>query len=92
MSESDRRYEVSPEVAQREIEGQLLLLTPNDDVLYTLNGTGRLAWERLVAGASRHEIVETIVATYGIAAEKAASDLDAFARELEKKGVLSRAS
>jgi hypothetical protein len=83
-------YELNSDVAHREIEGQVLLLTPDDDVLYTLNGTGKLAWELLASGASPREIAARIAATYAIDLETAERDVAAFLDELERRGVVSR--
>jgi len=83
-------FELNPEVAHREIEGQLLLLTPDDDVLYTLNGSGKLAWEMLARGAGVGEIAARIATTYGISLEAAARDLSEFCAELERRGILTR--
>ena len=82
--------EVSPDVASREIGGQLLLLTPDDDVLYTLNGSGKLAWEMLVRGIGVGEIAASIATTYGITVEQAGRDLADFCKELERRGILVR--
>jgi len=83
-------FELNPEVAHREIEGQLLLLTPDDDVLYTLNGSGKLAWEMLARGSGAGEIAARIATTYGISVETAARDLGEFCGELERRGILTR--
>jgi hypothetical protein len=84
------RYDINPEVAYREIEGQVLLLTPDDDVLYTLNGTGKLVWELLVSGSTPKQIVERTASVYGIPVETAERDVAAFLDQLERKGVVSR--
>jgi hypothetical protein len=84
------QYDINPDVAHREIEGQVLLLTPDDDVLYTLNGTGKLAWELLADGSTPCEIAERIASTYAIPVEVAERDAAAFFDELERKGVVSR--
>jgi hypothetical protein len=81
---------INPDVAAREIEGQLLLLTPDDDVLYTLNGTGKRVWELLVTGAAPREIAATIAARYGVPLADAERDVAAFVAELEGKGVVLR--
>jgi hypothetical protein len=86
----DDTFDLSPGVAHREIEGELLLLTPNDDVLYTLNGTGRLVWEMLLRGADRDEMAARIAATYGVPVEVAGGDLAVFFADLERRGVLLR--
>jgi hypothetical protein len=68
----------------------VLLLTPDDDVLYTLNGSGRLAWEMLARGAGIGEIAARIAATYGISVEDAGRDVGEFCEELERRGILVR--
>ena len=35
---------INGEIAHREIEGQILILRPDDNFLYTLNGSGRFIW------------------------------------------------
>lgn len=87
---AEGEFRLNPDVAHREIEGQLLLLTPDDDVLYTLNGSGRLAWEMLTRGVGLGEIAARIAATYGIAVEDAGRDVAAFCAELERRGVITR--
>ena len=37
-------------VAHREIEGQIVLLLPDDYELYTLNASGKLVWQELLEG------------------------------------------
>lgn len=83
-------YDAHPDVAQREIEGELLLLTPNDDVLYTLNGSGRLVWERIARGDGLATITDELVSVYGIPIEVARTDVQAFVAELEAKGAVTR--
>ena len=86
----EHEFELNPDVAHREIEGQLLLLTPNDDVLYTLNGTGRVAWEMLLRGAGLSEIATHMASAYGISIEDARRDVAAFFADLERQGVIVR--
>ncbi len=83
-------YDANPDVAQREIEGELLLLTPNDDVLYTFNGSGRMVWERIARGDGLATITDALASDYGIPIEVARADVQAFVAELEAKGVLTR--
>lgn len=81
---------INPDVACREIEGQLLLLTPDDDVLYTLNGSGKRVWELFATGATPREIAATIAGTYGVPPADAERDVGVFFTELEGKGVVLR--
>jgi hypothetical protein len=85
----DQAWVMNPDVAHREIEGQLLFLTPDDDVLYTLNGTGKRVWELFAAGAGPGAIAATLVATYGIPAAQAERDVAAFFTELAARGVVT---
>jgi hypothetical protein len=59
-------------------------------VLYTLNGSGKLAWEMLARGAGVGEIARALRRPYGISVETAARDLDEFCGELERRGILTR--
>jgi len=83
-----RRYSVHEAIAVREIEGQILLLTPNDDVLYTLNKTGHFIWELLVKGMVVAQMVETLVSEYHISREKATNDLLNLLQQLEEKAII----
>lgn len=87
----EHAWVIDPDVASREIEGQILFLTPDDDVLYTVNGTGKRVWELFAAGAVPRDIAATLAATYGIAPDDARRDVDAFFAELAAKGVVRRA-
>ena len=82
-------FDLNPEVAHREVEGQWLLLTPNDDVLYTLNGTGRVVWEMLLRRSPVGEIAAHLATTYGISIDDARRDTGAFMAELERLGVVT---
>lgn len=86
----EHAWVINPDVAHREIEGQLLLLTPDDDVLYTLNGSGKRVWELFAAGVAPREIAATVAATYGVPLADAERDVDAFFAELAGKGVVLR--
>lgn len=88
MDEMVAEYEMNPDVSQREIEGELLLLTPNDDVLYTLNGSGRLVWERIALGDGLATIIDELASVFCIPIAAARTDVEAFVAELEGKGVL----
>jgi DNA-binding NarL/FixJ family response regulator len=87
---SQSRYEISPSIAHREIEGQILLLTPDDDTILTLNGTGAFAWGLLSRGASADEIVRALAARYACPLERLAPDVDAFLSDLESHGIVRR--
>jgi hypothetical protein len=52
------------------------------------NAAGTVLWAALAEGASRQELVERLVAEFGIDADTAARDVDAFVIELKSNGLL----
>lgn len=53
-----------------------------------LNESGCFLWEQLEKGAQKTELTEALVAEYGIPAESAAADTDAFLNTLWTNGIL----
>lgn len=52
-----------------------------------LNDTGLLLWERLVVGAEKDALVQTLLDTYEVTEDVARRDVDAFVKLLESAGV-----
>lgn len=52
-----------------------------------LNDTGLLLWERLVVGAEKDALVQTLLETYEVTEDVARRDVDAFVKLLESAGV-----
>lgn len=74
----------------REVEGQILILTPREEFLYTLNASGQLLWEMLVRGTSEQKLIHTLVRAYGLSPAQAAGDVSTFLQALSAKGILAR--
>jgi coenzyme PQQ synthesis protein D (PqqD) len=83
-----RVFAINSEVAHREIEGQILILRPDDNFLYTLNGSGRLIWLGIVKKKKLSTIIKNVSKEFGIPDETARSDVLAFVSELEAKGII----
>lgn len=83
-----RVYAINSEVAHREIEGQILILRPDDNFLYTLNGSGRLIWLGIAKKKKLSSIIKSVSKEFGIPDETARLDVLAFVRELEAKGII----
>jgi Coenzyme PQQ synthesis protein D (PqqD) len=83
-----RRYMISPEISYREIEGQLLLLTPDDDALLTLNATGAAVWALLAEGADVNAMADRLARNYDITPERALADIEEFVSELVEKHIV----
>jgi hypothetical protein len=85
---SGLRYVPSEKVAYRTIEGQILLLHANEDVLHTLNATGAFVWTRLVKKHTVPRIVRALAEEFGIERERAAADVESFLADLKKRGMI----
>lgn len=53
-----------------------------------LNEPGEMMWEKLVAGATREELLAAILETYEVDEETAAKDVDSFIETLKKPGIV----
>lgn len=77
------------DVMSREIEGQILILTPREEFLYTLNASGQVLWEMLAKGTTAQKLVDALVRRYGISPTQAQGDVQTFVRGLRAKGILA---
>ena len=75
-------------VSWREVDGEVIALRHVSSEYLSTNGTGTTVWKALAAGASRGELVELLVAEFGIEADRAAADVDAFVDALSSRGLL----
>jgi hypothetical protein len=53
------------------------------------NSSGTLLWKRLAEGTTRRELVDDLVATFGIEPERARADVEAFLGELRSRDLLA---
>ena len=76
----------------REVAGSTVVVsidpTSTFQNMLRLNGSGKILWERLAAGATRDELVSALLAEYEIDAETASRDTDAFLNTLRGFGAL----
>ena len=73
-------------VEWREIEGEITLLDMRASEYIALNRTGSLLWLALAEGATRDHLVGLLVGRFGITAERASADVDAFLHDLIERG------
>jgi hypothetical protein len=52
------------------------------------NATGSALWKLLVAGATRDDLVEQLLARFEVTRDRAAGDVDSFLGQLERAGLL----
>jgi Coenzyme PQQ synthesis protein D (PqqD) len=74
----------------REVEGEIVALDLRESRYLAINRTGQMLWGALVEGTSRDDLIERLVAHFGIERPRAAADVDAFTTELESRGLLTQ--
>ena len=72
----------------RVIDDEVVMLDAEQSQYLATNASGTLLWQTLQEGATRSQLVELLVSSYGISAEQAAADSDAFLDELRARELL----
>ncbi len=91
MAQPEITYRIHPEIAARELKGQLLFLLA-DRRLYTTNETGQFIWRQLIRKSPETKIVGEFQKHFSVSAEIARRDVRRFLAELEKKSVIVKAA
>lgn len=81
-------YQIQPDLAFREMEGQLLFLLADDTQLWSVNETGKQIWRQLTRREPLDRIAGKLARKFRIPQERARQDLDAFVEELLERGIL----
>ena len=72
----------------REIDDEVVALDIDSATYVSANASGRLLWKALAGGATREQLVGSLVETFGIDVERAGKDVDVFLADLEARGLL----
>jgi hypothetical protein len=75
-------------VAWTDVDGEVVALDERESVYVAANEAGGLLWNALAEGATRQELSGALAAAYGLSAERAAADTDAFLAQLRARGLL----
>ncbi len=79
----------NPKVAARALDGEMMIMSPKDSTLFTLNRTATILWQAADGATALDEIVQQrICAVFDIAAPEALTDAENLARELADHEVL----
>jgi len=87
-------YVPSEDIVSREIEGELIIVPlvsgigETDDVLFTLNRTGRAIWDRLDGSRTLKEIVEELARDFKAPEGKIEADVLGLVGELAQRKIL----
>lgn len=76
-------------VAARVVDGEAVIVSPDDATLHTLNGVATAIWELADGRLSLEEIAGRIAADYDVSPETALADTRELCDELNRKGVLN---
>jgi len=75
-------------VAWTDVDGEIVALDETAAVYVSANAAGGLLWRALAAGATRASLAGALAREYGIPAERAEADTDAFLAALREHGLL----
>lgn len=70
------------------IDDEVVALDGTRDLYLGTNRTGARLWQELANGTTRSALIELLVDTYGIAVDRAATDIDAFLAMLGEHALL----
>jgi hypothetical protein len=79
----------SHEIAARELDGEMMIMSARDSTLFNLNEVGTMIWQAADGATTLEDIVmEKICLEYEVEPAEALKDADAFVRELAEHGIL----
>ena len=78
----------NPDTPTRTIEGEAVVITPDDSQLHNLNQTATLIWERANGTQSLEEIFKEMLSTYEVEENELRTDILEFIEESQSKGML----
>lgn len=79
------------DLAWRTVDDELIAIDVRESTYLSANGSGLLMWNMLAGGTTRAQLVASLVDAYGIEADTASTDVDAFLADLRERGLLDEA-
>jgi len=77
------------QVAARELGGEMMIMSPRDSTLFSLNDVGTAIWQAADGATPLEEIVERkVCAEFDVDLAEALKDAESFVRELAGHGIL----
>jgi hypothetical protein len=84
-----KRYRLREEgVSWRRIDDEVVAVDVATSTYLAANDSGTVLWQTLAGGATRDELVTALAERFGLDAEQAGADVDAFLAQLEAQGLL----
>jgi coenzyme PQQ synthesis protein D (PqqD) len=85
---NNAQWQKNPILAWREIDGEIVIVSPNDSVLHELNETGSFVWKQLDGRRPAAEIAAGLAAEYDVTPERALEDIETLLGELASRHLL----
>ena len=82
------KWKKRPQLLDREIDGETVLLDLKSGVYYSLNEVGTEIWRLLGDSATESELAAAVVSDYDIAADEAARDINELINDLSAEGLV----
>jgi hypothetical protein len=77
-------------VAWKDVDEEVVALDERAAVYLATNPAGAVLWRSLALGATRAQLADELVREFGIDADRAATDVDAFLADLSARELLVR--
>jgi hypothetical protein len=81
-------WQKNPILAWREIDGEIVIISPHDNVLHQLNETGSFVWKQVDGHRPAAEIAAGLEAEYDVELEDALRDTETLLGELASRQLL----
>jgi orotate phosphoribosyltransferase-like protein len=75
-------------VSWTEVDGEILALEHESSTYISTNRTATILWTSLANGASREQLIGTVMQEFEVNETTAAADVDAFVDALSRRGLL----
>jgi hypothetical protein len=82
-------YQQNPRTAGRIIDGTAFVVTPDDNRLHTLNGTGTFVWSLAEGPVTLDQVAGALAARYEVDGARARVDAEQFLGDLTSRGILT---
>ena len=84
MDTKDRIPKKTVDLLERDIEGEIVVMSPAGNVLHTFEGSALFIWKMMDGARTMEQIAALMTEEYLVEAEAARSDLETFMAELQK--------
>lgn len=79
---------LNPQLAWREIEGRVVVISPADSVVHELNETASFIWKHADRGHNVSEIAQLLTDEFRVDAAQAKSDTEELLTAFQQKGLV----